>query len=204
MIDPSLIRHDPHKQKVRECKTCKTPVVVGRFGANEPLCAACESKVVKPTKPVDSKPQIPQNPFITKLVEMANKYGFSLRNGQWKKQFSLTNGGVGMVTMVIEPSTDDKPPRLMYFTYSTQIVIDVAKELRRYMPEQLAVDCEAIASELADIQDLQPQVGMHKCARCGSLTDQFGTVAGSSKTYCVKPNDCLRVVISTGGAESSD
>jgi hypothetical protein len=222
----SNLKFDPNKEKIIDCSGCGEPIVVGKFSKINQKCAKCKAvpkgkeekakpkedrpvrKIVKPVQRKNKdngKDASDIGKFAADVTRLMNGLDFEIDNQRrYKKKYALNGGGVMIVYPYIGPQIGDKPPRVEYFSTIIQRVVGVNENFREFMPPDAASDCELIAAELADVVEIQPQIGQNVCDSCGAVTSEFGVDPKRGKVLCVKPNNCFKKAFTSAGAEAQE
>jgi hypothetical protein len=198
------IKFNPDKQKIIDCEICGDQVIVGKFASKTQKCERCK-KIPKGAKDAQLQEVDPedQSTFGRRLSRFATELGFTVNNNRvWKKQYAMDNGGVATVHIMIDPGVVGEKPKVDYFSMVTQRAVGVNEDFRKYMPADAASDCELLSTEFGKKNIFRPQVGRERCAKCGSLTDEFGADTKNNRILCIRPNNCFKKFFNTSGAES--
>jgi hypothetical protein len=201
------IKFNPEKQKLIQCEVCGDSIIVGKFAKVNQKCEECKkiSKKKKAEKQEKLKLVEDESTFAKRLTRMAIELGFDITDKRlWRKRYAIDGGGIATIHIMIEPNITGKEPSVGYFSFVVQRAIGVNENFRKFMPPDAASDCEMIAIEFGKQNIYKPQVGQEKCAKCGSMTDEFGVDNKNNRILCIKPNNCFKQYFTTAGAESEE
>ena len=194
------IKFDSKKQKIVICDGCGTEIIIGKFAKKTQRCEKCKN--VSTNRKNRDSTTAKDKKFAVKFSELANKLGFTVNNNRiWRKRYAINEAGIITIHLMIEPGRHGNEPKLEYFSMVIQRAIGLNEDFRKFLPPDAASDCEILASELGEEQQIKPQLGMEKCDGCGSMTDEFGVDNKRCKLLCIKPNNCFKKSFTTGGAE---
>jgi len=195
------IKIDPTKQKIIECIVCGKSMVVGKFAKKDQKCEECSNPTITNNKNGASKEKSKET-FPVRLANIAKQLDFSVSDRRiWRKKYAMNDGGIANLHIMVGPDVGGKP-KLEYFSYTTQRAVGVNEEFRKFMPPDIASDCELLAVELGEIIRIQPKLGQVICDGCGEPTDQYGVDTKRGRNLCIKPNNCFKKKFNSIGAQA--